>query len=434
MTDIFVAPAHSVRGEVEVPGDKSISHRSLLLSLLSEDPVEIHGLANSADVNSTIKAIEQLGAKVERSEDVPTDVRVTGVGMRGLKSSGATIDAGNAGTLARLLSGILSGQEGTATIVGDASLSGRPMQRIITPLSAMGATLEPSETGTLPMKITGAESLASVIYDMPVASAQVQSAVLLAGLYASGPVTVNEPAVVRDHTERMLSGAGVKIVRKGRTVTIHPPEKLQLSDIEIPADPSGVAPLMVAATVLPESFLRFPNVCINPGRTGFFDLMEKMGARMTQLSRRHVSGEPVADIEVQSSSVGSIRIEFEDYIPRAIDEVPILALLSFFVKAQTFIRGAGELRVKESDRIEATVTALKAIGIPADEISDGLVIGGSSRRPEGGIVNARGDHRIAMLGGIAGLISAKGVTVENAECVDVSYPGFFDVLEAIAIR
>lgn len=430
MSDVFVAPAASVQGEVELPGDKSISHRALLLAALGTEPTRIFNLALSADVASTAAAVERLGATVERHPDDATDVRVTGRSLRGLDVDGATIDAGNAGTLARLLTGILAGQYGTATIVGDASLSRRPMRRVLDPLSQMGARIDSAAGGTLPLVVHGAGVLRGIDYELPVASAQVQSALLLAGLFAETPTTVREPAVLRDHTERMLRRAGVQIERAGTSVTVHPVGELQLPDTTVPADLSGAAPLVAAAALLPESLLRVPTLLLNPGRTGFLDLLEKMGLRATTMHRTLLDGEPVGDLEVQHSNLRQVRVEWED-VPRMIDELPLVGLVAQFLRGETYVGGAAELRAKESDRVVTTVSALRGVGISAEEKPDGFVVHGSGTRPEGGTVHAEGDHRIAMLGGIAGLVSRKGVTVCGADCVDVSFPGFFDLLEAL---
>lgn len=435
MTDVFVAPAQSLQGEVRLPGDKSISHRAALLAALGTRPVHVENLAVAGDVDSTVAAVEALGAQVIRHEHDPSHVCITGRGMRGLQVDGVTIDAGNAGTLARLLPGILVGQAGTATIVGDASLGGRPMGRIADPLGAMGAKIELAAGGTLPMIVTGGGELAGIEYDLPVASAQVQSALLLAGLFADGPTTVREPARLRDHTERMLRLAGVRVARTADgAVTVHPAESVELPDLVVPADPSAAAPLIVAASVLDGSLLRLPELLLNPGRSGLLAVLARMGSRHSIERRHDVGGEPVGDVEIVASPLQRASITVAE-MPTMIDEVPVLALLAQFLRGETLLKGLSELRVKETDRIHAVVLALRGIGVAIDEHSgDGLSIRGSGTRPDGGTIDAGGDHRIAMLGGIAGLVSRKGVTIIGAECVDISFPGFFDVLEALATR
>jgi 3-phosphoshikimate 1-carboxyvinyltransferase len=434
MADVRIEPATGVQGQLLLPGDKSISHRALLLAALGTRQVRITNLGLSADVRSTARAIEQLGAVVALSQDGDDTLAVvTGVGMRGLDPGGAPIDAGNAGTLARLLSGLLAGQPRATTIKGDASLSTRPMTRIITPLSEMGVEIDAADGGRLPLTIHGRERTSAIEYSLGVASAQVQSCILLAGLYADGPTTVHEPGMLRDHTERMLRRAGVTVERAGSAVTVHPPDAVELPDTHVPADPSSAAFFLAAGTFLPNSMLRIPGVRANPGRTGFVDHLEKMGARIGVTGRATVDGEMVADYEVQHAQLRRARLEWHD-VPRMIDELPILGLAAQFCQGETFIKGAEELRVKESDRIRTIVLALRAIGVAIDELRDGFIVRGSGTRPDGGTIDSEGDHRIAMLGGIAGLVSRHGVTVTGAECADVSFPGYFEVLERLAVR
>lgn len=433
MTDVRVAPASAIRGEVELPGDKSISHRAVLIASLGTRTVRITNIVRSEDVNSTIAAVSRLGVDVIADEDDPTSITVTGRGMRGLVAPTGDIDCGNAGTLARLLPGILVGQEGTFRLVGDESLSRRPMMRIAEPLAAMGAQLQLSTAGTLPFEVRAGTPLHGGDFEIHVASAQLQSAILLAALYADAPTTLAEPAIVRDHTERMLRRAGVAVRRSGLTVTVEPAGSVELPDTDIPADTSAAAPLIVAATVLHDSLLRLPGVLINPGRTGLLDHMERMGARVGVAARREHDGELVADLEVTHADLRRSFLPVED-VARTIDELPLLGLLAQFTRGESVIRGAEELRVKESDRISTLVKALRGIGIAAEERRDGFVVRGSGTRPDGGIIHAEGDHRIAMLGGIAGLVSRSGVTVHGAECVDVSFPGFFGILEQLASR
>jgi 3-phosphoshikimate 1-carboxyvinyltransferase len=285
----------------------------------------------------------------------------------------------------------------------------------------------------MPMRITSGGPLAGGTIDLEVASAQVQSALLLAGLGASEPVTVNEPGVLRDHTERMLKRAGVTVRRTDRRVTVEPAESLELPDTMIPCDPSAAAPLIAAATLLRDSLLRLPGVIDSPGRNGFVDVLEAMGGRIAVSNRREVDGEPVADLEVIHATVGRIYLETEDVV-RMIDELPILAVIGHFRRGEFVVRGAQELRAKESDRIEDLALALRHVGISCQPLKDGFIIRGSTVRPDGGRMDAAGDHRLAMVGGIVGLVSRQGVTIENAECVDVSFPGFFELLDAIAIR
>jgi 3-phosphoshikimate 1-carboxyvinyltransferase len=437
VTDRTVAPASSIQGELVLPGDKSMSHRALLLALISDGTVHITNLAPSGDVRSTLDAVRALGAQVEMLDASGTEVRVTGVGLRGI--SGGTpdaplvIDCGNAATLARLLPGILVGQRGVFELIGDASLSGRPMARIVEPLAAMGADIACTPQGTLPLRMTGGSSLASGEFELSIASAQVQSCLLLAGLFAPDAVSVQMPRRVRDHTQIMLRQAGVSVRTSGYASTVTPVERICLPDMHLPADPSSAAPFELAAILLHDSLLRLPGVVANPTRTGFVEQLERMGARVGILTRHMTAGEPVIDYEIMSGAITRAPIHPAD-VPRMIDELPLLALAAQFCKGETRIRGAAELRVKETDRIAATVHALRAIGVNAEELEDGMVVRGSGQRPEGGTIHSEGDHRIAMLGAVAGMASRRGVIVKDADCVDVSFPGFFDVIDALAVR
>jgi 3-phosphoshikimate 1-carboxyvinyltransferase len=445
-SSVFVAPALSVQGEVHLPGDKSLSHRALLLALISTRRVRIENLATGEDVQTTLRVVEQLGATVVRDENDPTNVAVTGVGLDGVQppADGAPIYCGNAGTLVRMLAGILAAQPSGRefTLTGDESLSGRPMARVATPLTEMGARVTAtSSKATLPMKIVSGAPLHGGTFELPVATAQVQSALLLAGLRAEAPTTVIEPGPLRDHTERMLRRAGAKITRAWNggeddpraRVTIEPIEKIQLPSTRIPGDPSSAAFLITAATVLHGSLLRIPNVLDNKVRNGFVDVLEQMGARFAWSNRSDAEGEAVADLEVRHGTLGKIYIELED-VTRMIDELPIFALAAQFRKGETVIRGAAELREKESDRIEKLALAMRRVGVSLQPLKDGYIVRGSTVRPDGGTMDAAGDHRLARVGGIAGLVSRHGVTIENADCVDVSFPGFFDLIEAIAVR
>ncbi|MEO6867560.1 MAG: 3-phosphoshikimate 1-carboxyvinyltransferase [Gaiellales bacterium] len=437
MSSIHVAPANSVQGEVHLPGDKSVSHRALLMALASTRRVRIENLAIGDDVYSTLAAIEQLGAQIERTPGDPTTLAVRGVGLRGIEPpiDGSPIDCGNAGTLVRLLTGLLAAQPSGRSfeLIGDESLSRRPMSRISEPLAELGAQIQTTAAGTMPLRVTSGGPLHGGEIELEHASAQVQGALLLAGLTAERSTKVTEPSVMRDHTERMLRRAGVRITRKGRTVTMHPTDKFELPDTRIPADPSAAAPLIAVASVLHGSLLRLPNLIDSEGRRGFIDVLDQMGGRVTTLARRDMDGEEVADIEVKHATISRTFLETSD-VARMIDELPVLALVAHFRRGEFVVRGASELRTKESDRIEDLAQALKRVGISCQVLKDGFIIRGSSVRPDGGTMDAAGDHRLAMLGGAIGLVSRHGVTIENADCVDVSFPGYFDVLEAIAVR
>ncbi len=423
-------PATALRGDLAVPGDKSVSHRALLLGAVADGESEARNFGRSADTLSTAAAVQALGAEVEDDGDT---MRVRGAGLRGLRGPGEPVDCGNAGTLIRLLAGLLVGQEGERfELVGDESLSRRPQERIAAPLREMGASVETTD-GHAPVRIEG-RPLRPIAYDLPVASAQVKSAVLLAGLYArGGPTTVREPGTTRDHTERMLAAAGARVERRPGAATVWPTERLRPLSLDVPGDFSSAAPFLAAATLIPGSELRLHGVGINPTRTGFLHVLERMGARISVYRRREAGGEPVADLEVGSAELVATEIGPEE-VPLLIDELPLFALVAAQARGESVVRGAGELRVKESDRIETATEALRAIGLRVQATPDGFRVRGVPARPEGGVVESGGDHRIAMVGALAGLVSREGVEVRDADCVAVSFPGFFDVLESLRVE
>jgi 3-phosphoshikimate 1-carboxyvinyltransferase len=410
-----------------VPGDKSISHRSVLLGALCDGETRITGFGRSADTEATIEAVRSLGVTVyEHGEET---LHVFGNGLLGLVPPGRPIDCANAGTLVRLLAGILAGQEGRRfELTGDASLSARPMKRVTEPLSRMGAGVE-TEGGHLPITIEG-RPLRSITYELPVASAQVKSAILLAGLYAEGETTVVEPVPTRDHTELMLEAAGAPVTRRERSVSVRPAQRLELGEMEVPGDFSSAAPFVVAATLVPGSELHIHGVNLNPRRTGLLTILERMGGRVTVYNRRRIGGERAGDLEVRSAELVATTVLAPE-VPLAIDELPLFALLASCAHGNSRLRGAEELRAKESDRVESTVEALRALGLHVRATEDGFRIRGVPARPRGGRISSRGDHRIAMLGAIAGLDSQEGVEIEDAEAVAVSFPGFFDVLDSL---
>lgn len=425
-----VEPAVSLRGHVAVPGDKSISHRALLVGALTEGETVVRGWGRSDDTESTLAAVRALGVQVD-DEDDGTTLTVHGVGLRGLSAPDEPIDCGNAGTLVRLLAGILAFQNGRFTLTGDASLSRRPMERIAEPLRRMGARLETTDGG-LPLTIEGG-ALIAIDYELPVASAQVKSAVLLAGLGAREQTTVVEPAPTRDHTEIMLAAAGARVTRRPSSASIELVDYLALPEVDVPGDFSSAAPLVLAATLLPGSELTIHGVGLNPRRTGLLDALERMGARIGVLNRRRVGGEVVGDLEVTSAELTATRIEAAE-VPRTVDELPLFALAAAVARGRSHANGAEELRHKESDRIAAAIDALRAIGAHGRANPDGYSIVGVPTRPKGGTVDACGDHRIAMLGAVAGLVSRDGVQIEGAESVAISFPGFFELLDRIAQR
>jgi 3-phosphoshikimate 1-carboxyvinyltransferase len=421
-----VEPAVSLDGHLAVPGDKSISHRALLLGAVSDGETVVRGWGRSGDTESTLGAVRALGVQVDQDAD---ELRVHGVGLRGLQSAG--LDCGNAGTLARLIVGLLAFQDGTFTLTGDESLSARPMERIAEPLRRMGAQIETTE-GHLPLTVTGAP-LTAIDYELPVASAQVKSAVLLAGLGAAGRTTVIEPAPTRDHTELMLRAAGVSVSARPQSVSVDPPERLHLRAVDVPGDFSSAAPFIVAATIVPESRITIHDVNLNARRTGLLDVLERMGGRVGILARRNIGGEQIGDLEVRSAQLTATKISASE-VPLLVDELPLFALLATVARGESYVYGAGELRHKETDRIEALVDALRAIGGRAKAHEDGFSVTGVPTRPRGGKVDSRGDHRIAMLGAVAGLVSREGVTIEDADSVAVSFPGFFGLLERVTHR
>jgi 3-phosphoshikimate 1-carboxyvinyltransferase len=431
VTELAIEPATSVLGDLAVPGDKSISHRALLIGAVADGESSLSGLGLGEDTLATARAVERLGAEVELEGD---SARVGGVGLRGLLSPSGPVDCANAGTLMRLLAGILVGQQGRFELSGDESLSRRPLDRIAEPLRQMGAHVETTD-GHAPLVIEGAERLEPIRYELPVASAQVKSCVLLAGLYASeGPTVVVEPVQTRDHTERLLEAAGVRVRRKSGEPGVWPAERLMPLTLEIPGDLSSAAPFLAAATLLPGSALRLHGVGLNPTRTGFLAVLERMGARVAVFNRRSAGGEPVADLEVASADLVATAVRAEE-VPLLVDELPLFALVAGMAHGVSVVSGAAELRVKESDRIETVKNALRPLGIRIETRHDGFRVRGVPSRPKGGgVVDAAGDHRIAMLAAVAGLVSREGVRIEGAESVGVSFPDFFAMLNSIAVR
>ena len=426
-----VEPAAALGGHVAVPGDKSISHRAVLVGAVGEGESRIGGFGRSADTEATIAAARSLGADVVE-EDVDTLV-VRGVGLRGLREPEGAVDCGNAGTLIRLLAGLLAGQDGRRfELTGDDSLRSRPMERVAEPLRRMGASVE-TDSGRAPLMVRGA-ALHGIEYELPVASAQVKSAVLLAGLNAQGPTTVLEPAPTRDHTELMLEAAGAPVRRRPRSVTLAGPvERLSLAAVEVPGDFSSAAPLIVAATLLAGSELVIHGVGLNPRRTGLLDVLERMGARIAVFNRRRAGGEPVGDLDVRSAELVATEVRPEE-VPRLVDELPLFALAAGMARGESVVSGAGELRHKETDRIETVTNALRPLGIRVQSSNDGLRVRGVPSRPKGGGMESSGDHRIAMLGAVAGLVSREGVEVGGAEAVAISFPGFFELLDSVTTR
>ncbi len=419
-----VRPATSFVGIVQVPSDKSIAHRAALFSAIADGTSRLVDFPESRDPQSTLSCLRSLGVDMYEEDEI---LVVEGKGLHGLQGAPGDLDCGNSGTTMRLMSGMLAGQSFSSVLTGDASLSDRDMFRIAEPLRNMGATIDLTDNHA-PIRITGGQSLTGTEYELPVASAQVKSAVLLAGLYADGTTTVIETAPSRDHTERMLGLSGVDLGEK-RVISIESGMSIKARTWSIPRDFSAAAYFVVAAAVLPNSALRIPRVGLNPTRAGLLDVLMAMGARIYIENERIVGGEAVGDIVVFSSELSGIELG-GTAIPNIIDEIPVLAVAAACAGGTTIIRDAGELRHKESDRIHAMAEGLSALGVDVEELDDGLEITGG--KLHGGMVESYGDHRIAMALGIAGLRAGEQVTVRNADCTSVSFPGFWAVLSELA--
>jgi 3-phosphoshikimate 1-carboxyvinyltransferase len=418
-----IEPAVSLVGHVAVPGDKSVSHRAVLLGAIAEGDTHVRGFGRAGDTQASIGAVRALGIEVE---DVADDELIVHGGALG---SGA-VDCANAGTLMRLLMGVVAGREGRFELTGDESLSARPMERVAGPLRRMGAQIETTD-GHAPLLVDGA-ALRAIDYELPVASAQVKSAILLAGLTADGETTVVEPVPSRDHTELMLEAGGARITRRPTSVSVRA-STLRLGEVEVPGDFSSAAPLLVAAALVPGSDLTVHDVGLNPRRTGLLDVLERMGVRVSIFNRRRAGREPVGDVQVQHAELAATALD-ADEVPSLVDELPLVALLAAHAHGETIVRGAKELRVKESDRIEAVTDLLRATGARVRSREDGWAVTGVPTRLRGGRVDARGDHRIAMLGAVVGLASREGVDVGGADSVAISFPGFYDVLDSLVKR
>lgn len=416
-----------LNGTISIPGDKSISHRAVMFGSLAKGTTHITNFLSGADCLATIDCFRAMGVEIEQDG---TKVTVHGNGLHGLKKPEKQLDVGNSGTTTRLISGILSGQNFEVTLSGDASLNKRPMGRIIKPLSMMGADIKSvNDDGCAPLKING-RPLKAVHYDSPVASAQVKSAVILAGLYADGKTSVTEPALSRNHTELMLRSFGVQVLSEGTTASVLPPEEMTATDIAVPGDISSAAFFIAAGLVTPDSCITLKQVGINPTRNGILKVCESMGADLTLSNVKDDCGEPTADITVKTSRLRGTVVGGE-LIPTLIDEIPVIALMAAFAEGETVIKDAAELKVKESNRIDLTVDNLVKMGVDAEATEDGMIIRGGNTLA-GASIHCKYDHRIAMTFSIAG-INAEGETViEDAECVDVSYPTFYEQLQTLS--
>lgn len=422
-----IGPAQSLRGEITVPGDKSISHRSIMLGSLAQGTTLVHGFLHGEDNHSTLNAFRSMGIAIDELAD--GDLRIDGKGLHGLTEPGDVIDCGNSGTTIRLMTGLLSGQNFFSVLTGDRYLRKRPMKRVLNPLANMGARIWGRGGGELaPLAILGG-ALNSTEYVSPISSAQVKSAVLLAGLYADGDTTVREPHLSRDHSERMLRyfGADVRPFEGGVTVAAQP--TLEGREVFVPGDISSAAFYMVAALIVPGAELLIRNVGVNPTRSGIIDILQQMGGSIELLNQRELSGEPVADILVRSSALKGIEIGGA-VVPRAIDEFPVVSVAACFAEGTTTIRDAKELRVKETDRIAAMVSELSALGAQVEARDDGMVIQGVETLA-GGKVTSHGDHRIAMSMAVAALRARSEVTIDDTACTATSFPDFWALIDQV---
>lgn len=423
---MIIQPASHLKGTLSIPGDKSISHRSIMFGSIAKGTTKIHNFLMGDDCLSTIECFRKLGIDIEMHND---HILVHGKGLHGLKPASEILDCGNSGTTTRLISGILAGQPFTSTLTGDASIQKRPMKRIIEPLRQMHTAIEGKDDNFCPLTISPS-TLEGICYTSPVASAQVKSCVLLAGLYANTPTTVCEPALSRDHTERMLSAFGAIIERKDKCVTIYPNPELEAMEVIVPGDISSAAFFMVAGLTVPNSKLILQNVGINPTRRGILDALLAMGGRITCFNERELCGEPVCDMIIESSDLHGITIE-GDIIPTMIDEIPTFAVAALFAHGTTIIKDAKELRVKESNRIDTMCHELGKMGAVIRPLEDGMIIEGNATL-HGAILESYDDHRIAMSLAVAALKATTPSQILNSECIRISYPHFFEHLKAVS--
>ncbi len=426
MTTITIKPAASVQGEITVPGDKSISHRSIMLGAIANGTTSVRGFLRGGDNMATMGAFRSMGVRID---DDGETVVIHGRGLHGLNEPGDVIDCGNSGTTIRLITGLLAGQSFFSVVTGDQYLRKRPMKRVVEPLTRMGARILGRNQGSLaPLAISGG-ALNAIGYESPVSSAQVKSAIMLAGLYADGETSVREPSLSRDHSERMFRLFGASLETFDSGVTVRGGVELQGQDITVPGDISSATFFMVAALITPGSELLIRNVGVNPTRTGAIDILRAMGGDIQLLDQRLVSGEPVADILVRSSRLKGCAIS-GSVVPRAIDEFPAICVAAACAEGTTTVREARELRVKETDRISAMAVNLRKLGVTVEECDDGMDVSGVGRLT-GGSVDSFGDHRIAMSLAVAALVSTDGITIADTGCVATSFPTFFPLLEKV---
>ena len=421
-----IKPAKNLTGTIQFPGDKSISHRYAMLGAIAEGPTEIHFFSTSADCQSTLTCLKQLGVGIERKDNV---VLIQGAGLSGLQPAAQPLNAGNSGSTMRMLAGILAGQPFRSVVVGDASLSRRPMMRVAAPLELMGARIKLGEGGLPPLEIEGG-ALKPIRYEMPVASAQVKSAILLAGLFAEGETEVVEKVQTRDHTEIILEQMGASIGCYHRTIAVRGRARLTGRKLHVPGDLSSAAFFIVAGLIAPDSNLVLHNVGLNPTRTGILDVLAPMGARVKVVNVEMLNGELIGDLHIESGPLRGGEIP-ESAVPGIIDELPILAVLGTQTEEGLTFRGAAELRVKESDRLAAVAENLRRMGAEVEEFPDGLRVAGRQTL-HGAEIDPHDDHRIAMAFAVAGLVAHGGTEIKNSSCVDISFPDFFEILSRVA--
>ncbi len=427
--EFLLLPGGVINGDVRVPGDKSISHRSIMLGALAEGTTRVSGFLEGEDALATVAAFRAMGVIIEGPED--GEVAIHGVGLHELKAPAAPLDLGNSGTSIRLLAGLLAGQSFASELTGDSSLCKRPMGRVMEPLQLMGARIDGAGVGTPPLRVHGAAALQGIHYDLPMASAQVKSCILLAGLYAQGRTSVTEPAPTRDHTERMLRGFGYPVACDDGVISLAGGGRLEATDIDVPADISSAAFFMVAASIAPGSDLLLSHVGVNPTRIGVINILTQMGADITLKNPREVGGEPVADIRVRYAPLRGIEIPAAQ-VPLAIDEFPVLFIAAACADGRTVLRGAEELRVKESDRMAAMAEGLTTLGIANQVLEDGIIIDGGTLG--GGIIHTYHDHRIAMAFAVAALRAEQEIRILDCDHVSTSFPGFDALARGLGLQ
>lgn len=435
LIEFHACSTQNMAGFARVPGDKSISHRSIMMGSIAEGITEVEGFLEGEDALATMNAFRALGVNIEGPDN--GKVKVHGVGMHGLKAPKQVLDCGNSGTSMRLMSGLLAGQNFDCVLTGDSSLGKRPMKRVIDPLLLMGARIEAQEGGRPPLHIHGRTTLKAIDYVLPMASAQVKSCVLLAGLYSNGTTTVTEPAVTRDHTERMLRGFGVEVHTSGATVSVQGGQALKATKIDVPSDISSAAFFMVAASIAANADITLKHVGLNPTRTGVIDVLKLMGANIELSNHAEVGGEPVADVRIRSAALKGIEIP-EYLVPLAIDEFPVLFVAASNATGRTVLTGAEELRVKESDRIAVMAHGLQKCGIDAEPTEDGMIIQGLGHLPglryKATNIESQGDHRIAMSFSVAAIRAEGTMVIHGAQTVDTSFPGFVTLANSLGMQ